>query len=195
MAGVPGSSGCLGWRKSTRCSGFCARSVSTPGSTRTSRPSRSLRDRRRQHPVEHVAPLLVPQSLPHPSPQRLTQQRLTGFGPWNRLHRGVPQRLTGRRLTLSVVPRRLVVGTPACPQSTPTASAFPRKHRRAPRHAPQTPNRTPQHPARRPQTPHRGPPGRLLQVTQFGSYRKIEASRMRHRGGEFRLRHPRCRVC
>jgi hypothetical protein len=41
-------------------------------------------------------------------------------------------------------------------------------------YAPQTPNRTPQHPARRPQTPHRGPPGRLLQVTQFGSYRKIE---------------------
>jgi hypothetical protein len=102
------------------------------GSARARCPRRGRRERldRRARfkiasarpPVEHVAPLPGPQSLPHPSPQRLTQQRLTGFGPWNRRHRGIAQRLTGRRLTLSVVPRRLVVGT-SYRQATPPPAA------------------------------------------------------------------------
>src|SRR5450631_2494760 len=57
------------------------------------------------------------------------------------------------------------------PAKHPNTSAFGHKHHRAP---PRRPTNTPQHPARHPQTPHRGPPGRLLQATRFGSYRKIE---------------------
>jgi hypothetical protein len=123
MAGVPGSSwAAFGGGERRAAPGFCARSVSTPGSTRTSRPSRSLRNCVGGASGRACCLSSSRNRYLTPSRQRIAQQRLTGFGTWNGRHRGVPQRLTGRRLTgrrltgrrltLSVVPRRPVVGTP-----------------------------------------------------------------------------------
>src|ERR1035438_4615958 len=60
----------------------------------------------------------------------------------------------------------------ACPQSTPTPPRSGKNTTARPPDAQPTPRSTqPDTPKR----PHRGTPGRLLQATRFGSYRKIEA--------------------
>ena len=80
MAGVPGILGLPWVAEIDALLMFCARSVSTPGGRRERLDRRARFEiASARHAVEHVAPLFVPQSLPHPSPQRLMQQRLMGL--------------------------------------------------------------------------------------------------------------------